>query len=51
MAVYAWDADKGAWRRYLPDIDIPGLNTLIEVAEEQTIWILASERLSVTLPI
>jgi hypothetical protein len=49
-AIYAWDASKGSWRRYLPGIDIPGLNTLTELTDQQTIWILASERFLLTLP-
>jgi uncharacterized protein YkwD len=49
-AIYAWDANSGTWRRYLPGIDIPGLNTLTELTAQQTIWILASERFLLTLP-
>jgi hypothetical protein len=49
-AIYAWDATKETWRRYLPGIDIPGLNTLTELTDQQTIWILASERFLLTLP-
>jgi hypothetical protein len=49
-AIYAWDANKGTWRRYLPGIDIPGLNTLTELTDQQTIWVLASERFLLTLP-
>jgi hypothetical protein len=49
-AIYAWDANRGTWRRYLPGIDIPGLNNLTELTDQQTIWILASERFSLTLP-
>ncbi|MCJ7510956.1 MAG: hypothetical protein MUP14_08750 [Dehalococcoidia bacterium] len=49
-AIYAWDAQRGTWRRYLPGIDIPGLNNLRELTDQQTIWILASERFSLTLP-
>jgi uncharacterized protein YkwD len=50
MAIYAWDADRGIWRRYLPGIDIPRLNTLTELTDQQAIWILASERFLLTLP-
>ena len=50
MAIYAWDADRGTWRRYLPGIDIPGLNTLTELTDQQTIWVLASGRFLLTLP-
>jgi uncharacterized protein YkwD len=49
-AIYAWDANRGTWRRYLPGIDIPGLNTLTELTDQQTIWILASESFLLTLP-
>jgi uncharacterized protein YkwD len=49
-AIYAWDSGRGIWRRYLPGIDIPRLNTLTELPDEGTIWILASERFSLTLP-
>jgi len=50
MALYAWEADRGTWRRYLPGVDIPGLNTLTELTDHQAIWILASERFLLTLP-
>jgi uncharacterized protein YkwD len=50
MAIYAWEPDAGTWRRYLPGIDIPRLNTLTRLTGEETIWILASERFSLTLP-
>jgi len=50
MAIYAWDDDRGTWRRYLRGIDIPGLNTLTELTDQQTIWILASGRFLLTLP-
>ena len=50
MAIYAWDADRGIWRRYLPGIDIPRLNTLTELTDQQAIWVLASERFLLTLP-
>jgi uncharacterized protein YkwD len=50
MAIYAWDDDRGTWRRYLPGVDIPGLNTLTELTDQQAIWILARERFLLTLP-
>jgi uncharacterized protein YkwD len=50
MAIYAWDPDSGIWRRYLPGIDIPRLNTLTRLPDDETIWVLASERFSLTLP-
>jgi len=50
MAIYAWNGDSGTWRRYLPGIGIPGLNTLTELTDRQAIWILARERFSLTLP-
>jgi hypothetical protein len=49
-AIYAWDVGRGTWRRYLPGIDIPRLNTLTELTDQQAIWILASEGFSLTLP-
>ena len=50
MAIYAWDDDRGTWRRYLPAIDIRGINTLTELTDQQTVWILANERFLLTLP-
>jgi hypothetical protein len=50
MAIYAWDAGRGTWRRYLPGVDIPRLNTLTELTDQQAIWILASGRFLLTLP-
>jgi hypothetical protein len=49
-AIYAWDEGRGTWRRYLPGVDIPGLNSLTELTEQQAIWVLASEGFSLTLP-
>ena len=49
-AIYAWDEGRGIWRRYLAGIDIPGLNSLTELTDQQAIWILASEGFSLTLP-
>jgi len=49
-AIYGWDDDRRTWRRYLPGIDIPGLNSLTELTDQQAIWILASEGFSLTLP-
>ena len=49
-AVYAWDDDRRTWRRYLPGIDIPGLNSLTDLTDQQAIWILATEGFSLTLP-
>ena len=50
-AIYAWEAHTETWRRYLPQIDIPGLNTLTQLTDQQTIWILASQGLSLTLSV
>jgi hypothetical protein len=50
MAIYAWDDDRGTWRRYLPGIDIPGLNTLTELTDKEAIWVLASEKFLLTMP-
>jgi len=51
MAVYAWDPERGGrWRRYLAGVNIPGLNTLTELTGGQTVWILATQRVVVTLP-
>jgi hypothetical protein len=49
-AIYAWDANRRTWQRYLPRVDIPGLNTLTELTDQQIVWILANERFSLTLP-
>jgi hypothetical protein len=49
-AIYALDEGRGVWRRYLPGVDIPGLNSLTELTEQQAIWVLASEGFSLTLP-
>lgn len=49
-AIYAWDEGRGIWRRYLAGIDIPGLNSLTELTDQQAIWILATEGFSLTLP-
>jgi uncharacterized protein YkwD len=50
VAIYAWDVDSGAWRRYLPGIDVRGLNTLTELTGHQDVWILAREGFVLTLP-
>lgn len=42
LAVYAWDRGAGVWRRYLPGVGIPEVNTLAEVGAGQTVWILAA---------
>jgi len=49
-AIYAWEADSESWRRYLPGVDIPGLNTLTRLPGGQIIWVLAIEGFSLTLP-
>jgi len=50
LAVYAWDEGSGAWRRYLPGVGVPGLNTLTEVDPNQTVWILATRPVVLKLP-
>jgi hypothetical protein len=50
-AIYAWDAEDGRWRRCLPGIGIPELNTLRELAVDQTVWVLAIKRFQVVLPV
>ncbi len=50
LAVYAWDQGRGVWRRYLPGVDIPGVNTLTQVGAGQTVWILAARPVVLTLP-
>lgn len=50
LAVYAWEQSSRTWRRYLPGIDIPGVNTLTEVGANQTVWILAARRTVLRLP-
>lgn len=49
-AIYAWDAEHGRWRRCLPAITIPELNTLHELPVDQMVWVLASKRFQLTLP-
>ena len=49
-AVYAWDQGNRAWRRYLPGVDIPGVNTLTQVGADQTVWILTTQRAVLRLP-
>jgi hypothetical protein len=50
LAIYAWDQGSGVWRRYLPRVGIPGVNTLTEVRAGQTVWILAARPVALTLP-
>ena len=50
LAVYAWDQGSGVWRRYLPSVDIPGVNTLTRVDADQVVWILAMRRMVLRLP-
>jgi len=50
LAVYAWDQGSGVWRRYLPGVDIPGVNTLTRVDADQVVWILATRRMVLRLP-
>ena len=50
LAIYAWDQASGVWRRYLPRVGIPGVNTLTEMHGGQTVWILAGRPVVLTLP-
>jgi hypothetical protein len=50
LAIYAWDQGSGVWRRYLPRVGIPRVNTLTEVRAGQTVWILAGRPVVLTLP-
>jgi uncharacterized protein YkwD len=50
LAMYAWDQGSRAWRRYLPGVGIPGVNTLTEMRAGQTVWILAGRPVMLTLP-
>jgi len=51
LAMYAWDQSSGVWRRYLPRVGIPGVNTLTEMRAGQTVWILAGRPMVLTLPV
>ena len=50
LAVYAWDQGSRVWRRYLPGIDIPGVNTLTEMRASEIVWILAAHPVVLRLP-
>ena len=50
LAVYAWDQGSRGWQRYLPGVDIPGVNTLTEVGANQTVWILTARPAVLRLP-
>jgi uncharacterized protein YkwD len=50
LAVYAWDQGNRVWRRYLPGVDVLGVNTLTEVGPNQMLWILATHRTVLRLP-
>ncbi len=50
LAVYAWDQGSRVWRRYLPGVDVLGVNTLREVGPNQMLWILATHRTVLRLP-
>jgi uncharacterized protein YkwD len=49
LAVYAWDQGSRSWRRYLPGLGVLGINTLTEVGANETVWILATRHVVVTL--
>jgi uncharacterized protein YkwD len=51
LAVYAWDQGSRSWRRYLPGLAVLGVNTLTEVGANQTVWILATRHVVVTLSV
>ena len=50
LAVYAWDQGSRVWRRYLPGVDIPGVNTLTEMRSNEIVWILAARPAVLRLP-
>jgi uncharacterized protein YkwD len=50
LAVYAWDQGNRVWRRYLPGVDILGVNTLTEVGADETVWVLTTRRAVLRLP-
>jgi hypothetical protein len=50
LAVYAWDQGNRVWRRYLPGVDVLGVNTLTEVGANETVWVLATRRAVLRLP-
>jgi len=51
LAVYAWDQGSRVWRRYLPGVDMPGLNTLTQMSAGQVVWILATRQAVLRLPV
>jgi hypothetical protein len=51
LAVYSWDQSSRSWRRYLPGLAVLGVNTLTEVGANQTVWILATRHVVVTLSV
>ena len=50
LAVYAWDQGNRVWRRYLPGMDVLGVNTLTEVGANETVWVLVTRRAVLRLP-
>ncbi len=50
LAVYAWDQSNRVWRRYLPGVDVLGVNTLTEVGANETVWVLTTRRAVLRLP-
>ena len=50
LAIYGWDQGNRAWRRYLPGVNVLGVNTLTEVGPNQMLWILATHRAVLRLP-
>jgi uncharacterized protein YkwD len=50
LAVYAWDQGSRVWRRYMPGVDIPGLNTLTQMSAGQMVWVLATRQTVLRLP-
>jgi len=50
LAVYSWDKVNRVWRRYLPRVDVLGVNTLTEVGADETVWVLTTRRVVLRLP-
>jgi hypothetical protein len=51
LAVYVWEQGSRVWRRYVPGVDMPGLNTLTEMRSGQVVWVLATRQTVLRLPV